>query len=169
MTRQRRLGLTSRRSARSGGPASESAKTPLADGYSEAELILAAVGCSRTIPAQAGPPTAFARPPLRPCPAMCGSNAAVPGRCGGLWRQLVGAPPWGRLLGPSRREGEGEGHQRRKDRPLCVIAADFSLEFAGFFPREKSGKTRGKSGVSRKKSGKKYRFFPSVFSSKTAF
>ena len=35
-----------------------------------------------------------------------------------------------------------------------VIAPDFSLEFAGFFPREKSRKTREISGTSREKSGK---------------
>ena len=38
--------------------------------------------------------------------------------------------------------------------PLQVIAPDFSLEFAGFFPREKSWKTREISGSSREKSGK---------------
>ena len=35
-----------------------------------------------------------------------------------------------------------------------VIAPDFPLEFAGFFPREKSGKTREISGTSWEKSGK---------------
>ena len=35
-----------------------------------------------------------------------------------------------------------------------VIAPDFSLEFAGFFPREKSRKTTEISGTSREKSGK---------------
>ena len=34
-----------------------------------------------------------------------------------------------------------------------VIAPDFSLEFAGFFPREKSRKTREISGTSWEKSG----------------
>ena len=37
---------------------------------------------------------------------------------------------------------------------IRVIAPDFSLEFAGFFPREKSRKTREISGTSREKSGK---------------
>ena len=50
-----------------------------------------------------------------------------------------------------------------------VIAPDFSLEFAGFFPREKSRKTREKSGALRENSGKKYRIFPSLFTSETAF
>ena len=50
-----------------------------------------------------------------------------------------------------------------------VIAPDFPLEFAGFFPREKSRKTRKNSGAFRENSGKKYRIFPSLFSSETAF
>ena len=37
---------------------------------------------------------------------------------------------------------------------FLVIAPDFSLEFAGFFPREKSRKMREISGTSREKSGK---------------
>ena len=43
---------------------------------------------------------------------------------------------------------------------LPVIALDFPLEFAGFFPREKSQKTREKSGAFRENSGKKSRFSP---------
>ena len=35
-----------------------------------------------------------------------------------------------------------------------VIPPDFFLEFGGFFPREKSRKTRGKSGAFRKNSDK---------------
>ena len=54
-------------------------------------------------------------------------------------------------------------------RKFKVIAPDFPLEFAGFFPGEKSGKTREISYTFREKSGKKYRIFPSVFSSETAF
>ena len=50
----------------------------------------------------------------------------------------------------------------------CVIALDFPLEFAGFFPRKKSQKTRGKIGALRENSGKKYRIFPLLFSSETA-
>ena len=52
-----------------------------------------------------------------------------------------------------------------------MIAPDFSLEFAGFFPLEKSRKTREKSGAFRENSGKKYRIFPSgsLFSSETTF
>ena len=50
-----------------------------------------------------------------------------------------------------------------------VIAPDFPLEFARFFPREKSRKTRENSGAFRENPGKKYRIFPSLFSSETAF
>ena len=41
----------------------------------------------------------------------------------------------------------------RSQTPLDVIAPDFSLEFAGFFPQEKSRKTRKKSGAFRENSG----------------
>ena len=43
---------------------------------------------------------------------------------------------------------------------VLVIEQDFPLKFAGFFPREKSGKTRGKSGISMGKSGKNTRISP---------
>ena len=50
--------------------------------------------------------------------------------------------------------GSGSGRARGRGRASLVIAPDFSLEFAGFFPREKSRKTREISGTSREKSGK---------------
>ena len=52
-----------------------------------------------------------------------------------------------------------------------VIVSDFPLDFAGFFPREKSGISRGKSshGTSREKSDEKFQFFSSANSSEAAF
>ena len=41
-----------------------------------------------------------------------------------------------------------------------MIAPDFSLDFAGFFPREKSGISREKFGTSRKNLVKNTGFFP---------
>ena len=55
---------------------------------------------------------------------------------------------------------DNEKFQMCMARKFKVIALDFPLEFAGFFPREKSGKTREISCTFRKKSGKNTGFSP---------
>ena len=84
-------------------------------------------------------------------------------------RAVAQCPPGVAQLFTRRRRRRREGRGIPSAEPR-VIAPDFPLEIAaGFFPLEKSSKTREKSATSQNKSGELYRFFHLVFSCETAF